>query len=135
MTLRARMLLAMICVVLMGTAAPQKENSAVVGVWQAKRGELPFVTLTVIEVNQKLAGTMLFHVIKNNEAGTATSSVARSEHLLNTSFDGETLSFHVRSRRAESSMNFRLELAGSNEATLFQGGDEHGPGLKMIRDK
>ncbi len=114
------------------------DNSAIVGVWKGKMNSLPFVTLTVEEVNGKLIGAMLFYLIRRDPSGPPTASPGIPEPLMDPSFDGKALTFKVSHRHAHSGaehdppVSFQFELEGSGK--LIGVNKNEGPPLELVRD-
>ena len=100
---------------------------------------LPFVTLTVTNEGGRLAGAVLFYLIRRDEKGTASSSPGIPEPLVNPTFDGKVLTFQVSHRRAhpprtltDPPVNFRLMLTGDNKGE-FVNRNEGSPPLQLVR--
>ncbi len=80
-----RSLVAISAFAIMGAAIPPKDNAAILGVWRAKIGDFPAVTLTVTDQGGKLAGAILFYLIRRDEGKPPSSSPGIPEPLLSPS--------------------------------------------------
>ena len=85
---------------LSGQATSTQETTPILGVWRAQMDGLPFVTLTVTNEGGRLAGAVLFYLLRRDEKGAASSSPGVPEPLLNPTFDGKVLTFQMSHRRA-----------------------------------
>lgn len=114
------------------------DNSAIIGVWKANMGSLPFLTLTVEEENGKLIGAVLFYLIRRDPSGSPTASPGIPEPLIDPSFDGKTLIFRVSHRHAHPgterdppvTFQFKLESSGK----ILIGVNHEGPPVELVRD-
>lgn len=124
---------------LSGQATSKQETTPILGVWRAQMDGLPAVTLTVTNEGGRLAGAVLFYLLRRDEKGTASSSPGIPEPLLNPTFDGKVLTFQVSHRRAhpprtltDPPVNFRLTLTGTNKGK-FVNKDEDSPAIQLVR--
>jgi hypothetical protein len=124
---------------LSGQATSTQETSPILGVWRATMDGLPVVTLTVTNEGGRLAGAVLFYLLRRDEKGAASSSPGIPEPLLNPTFDGKVLTFQVSHRRAHPPRtltdppgNFRLTLTGENKGE-FVNKSEDSPAIQLVR--
>ncbi|MGC1296063.1 MAG: hypothetical protein WA869_13595 [Alloacidobacterium sp.] len=116
-----------------------QETTPILGVWRAQMDGLPAVTLTITNEGGRLAGAVLFYLLRRDEKGTASSSPGIPEPLLNPTFDGKVLTFQISHRRAhpprtltDPPANFRLTLTGTNKGE-FVNKDEDSPAIQLVR--
>jgi hypothetical protein len=124
---------------LSGQATSTPETTPILGVWRAQMNGLPLVTLTVTNEGGRLAGAVLFYLLRRDEKGTLSSSPQSPEPLLNPTFDGKVLTFQVSHRRAhppksltDPPANFRLTLTGTNKGE-FVNKSEDSPAIQLDR--
>jgi hypothetical protein len=121
-------------------------DSSIAGTWQGKLHNLPAITLTLHETGGKVSGNIVFYFIRNNGAGfyEDSKSAGAPTELMNTSFDGKTLTFEVSHRNAHpprtlndtEPVRFQMEITGKDEGQLKRlnyGADENA--LVMHRGK
>ena len=102
-------------------------------------GRIAAVTLTITNEGGRLAGAVLFYLLRRDEKGTSSSSPGIPEPLLNPTFDGKVLTFQVSHCRAhpprtltDPPVNFRLTLTGTNKGE-FVNKDEDSPAIQLVR--
>jgi hypothetical protein len=124
---------------LSGQATSTQESTPILGVWRAQMGGLPFVTLTVTNEGGRLAGAVLFYLLRRDEKGTSSASPGIPEPLLNPTFDGKVLTFQMSHRRAhppttltDPPVTFRLTLTGTNKGE-FVNKNEDSPAIQLVR--
>jgi hypothetical protein len=124
---------------LSGQATPTQETTPILGVWRAQMDGLPVVTLTVTDEGGKLAGALLFYLLRRDEKGGTSSSPGIPEPLLNPTFDGKVLTFQVSHRRAhpprtltDPPTNFLLTMTGTNRGE-FVNRSEDSPAIQLVR--
>jgi len=140
MTYRAILLNPALSFALLAAAGLPQDSTSILGVWQAKMDDLPFVTLTITDEGGKLAGAILFFLIRRDEGKPPSSSPGIPEPLLNPKLAGKNLTFQVSHRRAhpgtqsDPPVSFRFALTGPAEGNLIQEGGEP-ESIKMTREK
>ncbi len=124
---------------LSGQATSAQETTPILGVWRAQMDGSPVVTLTVTNEGGKLAGALLFYLLRRDEKGGTSSSPGIPEPLLNPTFDGKVLGFQVSHRRAhpprtlaDPPANFLLKLTATNKDE-FVNKSEDSPVIQLIR--
>ena len=97
------------------------------------------LVLSATNEGGKLAGALLFYLLRRDEKGGTSSSPGIPEPLLNPTFDGKVLGFQVSHRRAhpprtlaDPPANFLLKLTATNKDE-FVNKSEDSPVIQLIR--
>ncbi len=104
-------------------ATVSNKDSAIVGVWHAnwpQHTELPALDLTMNSDAGKLSGTIVFYWMLYKEGGQPVTGQVESP-LIEPKFDGTTLSFRTKNKRADDNQEkaFSMKLVSENELQLL----------------
>src|SRR5688572_28627267 len=101
-----------------------RTQNPVVGVWEGKMNELPAVDLTVREDNRGLGGTITFY-FQRKDTGVWKVERQGAEPLVDSRFDGKTLSFNISHENAHTDSSpsdppvpFRFTLTSPGQGDL-----------------
>jgi hypothetical protein len=113
-------------------------GSPFAGRWEGKLEGLPGVTLTVKENQGKVAGSIIFYLIRKDVNGARVDGDAKCE-LLQATAKGKRLTFEVKHHVTHDSqiygpnVKFMFNLTGENEGILTNASEE-GPPVRMVRE-
>jgi hypothetical protein len=110
-----------VCVgmILVGCAwAQSDQDSAWIGVWQARLDGLPSAVLTLAKDNRALEGTLVLNGISRDE-GQPHIAVREAHVLMHPRLEGQMLSFQLKRRDPSSlPMNFTANMNAKGKVTL-----------------
>jgi hypothetical protein len=118
-----------------------RTGSPIVGVWEGRMNELPAVELTVRDGDGGLGGTIVFF-FQRKDTGVWKVERQAEEPLIDSRFDGKTLSFKISHLNAHTdsspedppvSFNFTLAASGEGELTSNYQGQESA--IKLVKTK
>jgi hypothetical protein len=116
---------------------PATGYDSILGVWKANQGSLPMMTLTVEQQDGKLAGAVLFFLLRKEPNQPETAIPGAPEPLVGPTFDGKTLSFKVNHSHAhpgsdgDKPVAFRFDVSSDGKIRF------NGPGgqeFEMVRE-
>ena len=118
-------------------------QSPVAGKWRGDKRGVPWVTLNVTETNGQLGGTAVFYILDRSEGTDPPKVLGKQEvELVNPKLNGDTLTFQVRNKHGEVTLNpsggealeFQMTIKG-NDANLRPMDNPDAMEVKMVRQK
>jgi hypothetical protein len=136
-----------VILLLLQPSMPVHAKSSFAGTWEGKMNDLPGIDLNIDEAGGKVSGTIVFYFQERSNANEPWHVAGESPvPLLAPRVDGRILTLEVQHHKCHTcpelgpNVNFRMELAGPNEALLWKLENEEqkkdnelGPGLKLVR--
>lgn len=93
--------------------AAAADESPIGGTWQGKNGDVPAVTLTIMDDHGKLRGTVVFYRIVDNGGGPQVEA-KNSLEMLDPKLEGKIFSFKTKGPQGEV-FSYQMELTGKND--------------------
>ncbi len=118
------------------------QNSPFAGTWEGSINNLPGINLKIQEVDRNVSGNIVFYFQQRTDPRGARHVAGETAvPLLAPHVEGNTLAFEVEHHKCQGcaelgpNVKFRVALAGTNEARLWNLGEhaDPDPGLKLVR--